>query len=314
MGKLIDLTGQKFGKWTPISIIEKRDKNKNKRIYWLCECYCGNKKEVPYYSLISGSSKSCGTYRCSHNYKNIVNRKFGKLIAIDSINKHSGSSVVWLCRCECGKEKEVPVHRLMAGTTKSCGKNECRSNFMDLKGKIFGKLTAIKFCPGTEGGRTSWDCICSCGKSINVHTLELTSGDTKSCGCLKFDKQYLSIGKAAYRHHLFNVKSRNGIVNYLSEEEYLSISSLPCHFCGKLDVKTNVSTGAIILLNGIDRMNNEKYYRIENSLPCCGTCNIMKMDSAYADFIEKIHNIYRYISMKSTQIERPIKNLSNEIE
>ena len=36
MGKLIDLTGQHFGRWT---VIEKAP-SKNKETMWLCECNC----------------------------------------------------------------------------------------------------------------------------------------------------------------------------------------------------------------------------------------------------------------------------------
>ena len=56
----MDLTGQRFGRWTVVSSTDKRT-NDNGAI-WLCLCDCGNKKEVPAKVLRSGDSKSCGCY------------------------------------------------------------------------------------------------------------------------------------------------------------------------------------------------------------------------------------------------------------
>ena len=60
MGKLIDLTGQRFGRWTVICRAGIDDAGKNST--WLCRCDCGNEKIVSKVSLKNGSSKSCGCY------------------------------------------------------------------------------------------------------------------------------------------------------------------------------------------------------------------------------------------------------------
>lgn len=61
--RLIDLTGQKFGRLTVI------DRSKNDYVYkgkiyprWNCICECGNTVEVMGDELRSGNSKSCGCY------------------------------------------------------------------------------------------------------------------------------------------------------------------------------------------------------------------------------------------------------------
>lgn len=58
MGKYIDITGQRFGRWTVINITDKRTKNRG--IIWHCRCDCGNEKDVPGESLRRGDSTSCG--------------------------------------------------------------------------------------------------------------------------------------------------------------------------------------------------------------------------------------------------------------
>lgn len=56
-GKFINLTGQKFGKLTPIQTI---GKNKHGEYLWLCECDCGKEKIVRGSALSGGYTKSCG--------------------------------------------------------------------------------------------------------------------------------------------------------------------------------------------------------------------------------------------------------------
>ena len=57
MGKLVDLNGKKFGRWTVLELAH-RD---NSRTYcWLCECICGTKRVVKGTPLRNGTSQSCG--------------------------------------------------------------------------------------------------------------------------------------------------------------------------------------------------------------------------------------------------------------
>ena len=56
--KLIDLTGQRFGRWT---IIERSYPNgKSNQVMWLCKCDCGTEKIVIGDTLKRGVTKSCG--------------------------------------------------------------------------------------------------------------------------------------------------------------------------------------------------------------------------------------------------------------
>jgi len=53
--------------------------------------------------------------------KNIFNEKFGKLIPIKYIGKNKKEDDIWLCKCDCGKQKEINSYNLRSGNTKSCG-------------------------------------------------------------------------------------------------------------------------------------------------------------------------------------------------
>jgi len=55
----------------------------------------------------------------------------------------------------------------------------------DLIGKTFGKLTVIEQAPTDARGARRWVCQCECGKQTVALSSNLTSGQTKNCGCIK---------------------------------------------------------------------------------------------------------------------------------
>lgn len=57
MGKLIDLTGQRFGK---VVVLNQSGIDKHKKIIWNCVCDCGKETKVLGNSLSRGKTKSCG--------------------------------------------------------------------------------------------------------------------------------------------------------------------------------------------------------------------------------------------------------------
>lgn len=63
MPNFIDLTGQRFGRWTVIDRAPDHFTKSGARItMWNCVCDCGAKKEVMVCSLRSGATTSCGCY------------------------------------------------------------------------------------------------------------------------------------------------------------------------------------------------------------------------------------------------------------
>lgn len=50
----------------------------------------------------------------------LTGKRFGKLIVIKK-EKPKNKHTMWLCKCDCGKEKIVGASELKRGTTKSCG-------------------------------------------------------------------------------------------------------------------------------------------------------------------------------------------------
>ncbi|GGH83488.1 hypothetical protein JOD43_002102 [Pullulanibacillus pueri] len=57
--------------------------------------------------------------------------------------------------------------------------------FVDLKDKRFGRLVVVEKLDARKNGRVVWRCKCDCGNYVVVMSTYLTTGQTRSCGCLK---------------------------------------------------------------------------------------------------------------------------------
>lgn len=58
--------------------------------------------------------------------------------------------------------------------------------FLDLRGRVFGRLTVMKQDTARDGDRIRWLCRCSCGKSnVSILSASLMKGITRSCGCIR---------------------------------------------------------------------------------------------------------------------------------
>lgn len=73
--------------------------------------------------------------------------------------------------------------------------------YKDLTGQKFGRLTVIKSF--TKNKRIYCECICECGnKTITRYDHLLTSSNTKSCGCLRKEKNRIIAKKNFTTHGL----------------------------------------------------------------------------------------------------------------
>ena len=58
---------------------------------------------------------------------------------------------------------------------------------IDLTGQVFDKLTVIDCAGKLDGRRYFWNCKCECGNVKAILGTSLRNGNTKSCGCGKYD-------------------------------------------------------------------------------------------------------------------------------
>lgn len=222
---LIDLVGRRFGRLT----VAARGNSHGKQIHWLCNCACGKSVSVRGSHLRLGKIESCGCLRDELarermrgnvlSRRDIAGQRFHRLTALRWNGSSRRGMSYWQCVCDCGKEKAVSLSSLHCGTTKSCGclsdesnRSRVPNNYKVLSG-CYGMLTVL----GQAEVRGRWLCRCECGKHTCVPSWRLTSGKTKSCGCLRISRHVKpSLTKQvlndAYICNLFGVKELPQVV------------------------------------------------------------------------------------------------------
>lgn len=72
-------------------------------------------------------------------------------------------------------------------------------NALNLSGRVFGRLKVISRTL-TPGKQSHWLCECQCGNTRVVRGTSLTSGHTKSCGCLHDEASAVRISEQNKKH------------------------------------------------------------------------------------------------------------------
>lgn len=152
---------------------------------------------------------------------NYVGKKLGKLTILAELPSHitpNGSRQrIVKVHCDCGNEYTTRL--TTAKKTKMCTKCKKRSYRKNLVGNRYGKLVIVKpaddYISPSGFHLTRWLCKCDCGNFTCVNTDELTSGSTRSCGCLKNTKGLLKDNSKLMRKYDFE-KNKNLNLNRLT--------------------------------------------------------------------------------------------------
>ena len=78
------------------------------------------------------------------------------------------------------KDSRGSINKLHTGHVKSCGCRRFRRR--DLTGQKIGRLNVLEFAY-TKNRKNYCKCQCECGNICYVSILQLTTGETISCGC-----------------------------------------------------------------------------------------------------------------------------------
>jgi hypothetical protein len=191
----------------------------------------------------------------------------------------------------------------------------------DLIGVRIGKLTVLR--PGPVVGvvkRSFWECSCTCGNTINVRESLLVNygkpGNRRaqlSCGCLQGQHVTTSAteeiallrdkwGKAqVWRFYQYSAgASQRGLCFNVTEHDFERLCKSACHYCGEPPSNTakvpqrckGTARAADFIYNGLDRVDNDKGYTLDNVVSCCKTCNFAKRTNTYEGFLGWIAKVY----------------------
>lgn len=147
---------------------------------------------------------------------------------------------------------------------------------------------------------------CDCGTIKEVDCQNVLRNNTVSCGCHRekilphIHKLVKKISDAPerkeYRNYLYGANKR-GIDFTLSYEDFLNLSYGSCVYCGAAHGKDckNETGSKHKLLNGIDRVDSNKGYTIDNCVSCCSKCNYMKGRLSVREFVDHIINLVNHM-------------------
>lgn len=174
--------GSRIGRLT---VEETTGQRKAGYMVWKCRCDCGGVILLDTRALQRESVRDCGCSSVTRpGQRDVTGQRFGILTALAPTGERGRSgSVVWRCRCDCGREILADLGELTGGNRKSCG---CMSHppLKDFIGRRFGRLKVTAYA-GKEAGMHRWRCVCDCGRETVVGQTLLQNGKTKSCGCLQ---------------------------------------------------------------------------------------------------------------------------------
>lgn len=151
--------------------------------------------------------------------------------------------------------------------------------------------------------RRLYRCVCDCGKSI---TTDLRN--TRSCGCLQKERaaqanmkhKRLEPGEANFKR-LFGTYAhsaiKRGFAFAITRDDFKRLTSSPCHYCGAAPAQVcnyNPQSFGPYFYNGLDRVENDKGYLLDNVVPCCYQCNVAKHNRTQKEFLEWLKRIYTH--------------------
>jgi hypothetical protein len=174
----MDLRFQTFGQWLVLG----KATGKGKEQFWVCQCSCNAMAEIHQDALLEGRARDCGC-QGAQNFKDVTGQRFGSWLVLFLSPRHRCSGkAYWVCQCVCGTRREILGDHLRSGRTTSCS---CLRTKV-VRHRWYGRLFTLRREDPQPGRRGSilWHCQCMCGATCTVPSHRLTSGETRSCGCL----------------------------------------------------------------------------------------------------------------------------------
>lgn len=233
--------------------------------------------------------------------KNHTNEVVGRLKCIEDLGMISKWHYLRVQCLECGKIWKLRSDVFLKNT------HIC----VDYIGKTNGVLTVVQDLGFDSSGRHLVTVLCSrCGKTSSIRADRIIdkSYTPKSCThcCRDYFKQLADKKFAATRHFrrrknsiLGNAKGRN-IQMFLTDNQIKSLLESDCYYCGMPNA------------DGIDRVDSDKDYTMDNVVPCCKVCNRMKNKFPLDLFLNQVKKIYsRFYGEGSTTIPKGSTSQAN---
>lgn len=239
------------------------------------------------------------------DYLKLLNTRKDFLIITDIIKREPATNRInILCKCDCGNE--IYLRPSAIRNQKSCGclrkqTKEVGSKVINRSGLVIDKITVLDEYK-IVGEDAHWKIKCECGyegfKPISKILYHYKRYGQASCGCNKI-KYDLPNARNQFSRYKENANRRNLEFN-LTLDEFINLTQQQCYYCGcKPNNNGNRSKRNYkvdnFIYNGIDRVDNNLGYVLNNCVPCCISCNKMKLNYTFNEFKNKIIKIYEHL-------------------
>lgn len=262
------------------------DKWTNEEIALLHKMYSDGRRDISMKGLSHRSESSVDTKA----------RRLG-LVTINLINLWTDKEIAILRKYYSaegsGVSLRLPDRNAKAVFTKAyklnlnAGSLRGGSKAIDETGSRYDRLVVLERAESPRGESFAfWLCKCDCGNTKLASGSKLRQGKVTSCGC-KLDQH----PKSLVKRYIANAKKRK-LEWALSLEQFSTIIEQDCHYCGSPpSVHAHNHKW-----NGIDRVDNNKGYVVDNAVSCCSMCNKMKSCLGMSAFLDQCRQIAEHIA------------------
>lgn len=327
--------------------VPKHLKNKTST-YWLCLCICGKEIIARGNQLVNGNTTSCGCFNIEqiklyHSYSIIEDVKMASAkyiyrtgynednISFNYFYELSQKNCYYCNSAAINSKKCYNIFKIIKNI-----KNRYASDFSITNGNfIYNGLDRIN-----NNKQHSADNVITCCFTCNSFKNDLNFNIfIKNINNLKYNFEPIFVNNLAFIKNqlklynyknifqLFNIRSGGINNNYictnkinqvkkcavsrgyefkLDNIQTMEIISFNCNYCNAISDPHNG------IYNGIDRIDNNLGYLVNNCITCCKYCNAAKNNLSIDDFIIWIHNIKNYLPILLEKIKTD-KRFINEI-
>lgn len=223
-----------------------------------------------------------------------VGDQVGNFLVLKKFKKNGNTYVTAKC-CVCNETKN-DYRPSELKRTKTC--RMCYVTRGGKVGEVYGNFTIVEVLPYGQGHRKV-NVKCVCGDILKNRTLSYLKmcKDTiphPTCRKCSGGRRKRPETEKMYRRYFSQVEEEINI----SVDEFTNLVNSNCFYCGESPETINEELPLMFKnlrpINGLDRVDSTKGYDINNVVPCCRLCNMMKRNLPINVFIAHVNKITHF--------------------
>ena len=168
-----------------------------------------------------------------------------------------------------------------------CKKNKPLTCFYKQRGGKSGHRALCKKC--SEAGKRAYEVRCPEKVTESRRKTYLKYRDQR----LEKSRAWSHTLKGRYSSYRKGAHQRD-LIFELTLNNFAQLTSQYCAYCGQLPEQNYV---------GVDRIENDRGYSLENCVPCCGFCNYVKSSLSVKELQKHISKVHERINNESFEIQ-----------